>query len=46
MTAPRRPTLDEIRAARQRLAPHLARTPLVHLDLGLPAVRQLTFVRR
>ncbi|PWJ81005.1 threonine dehydratase [Pseudaminobacter salicylatoxidans] len=36
MTAPRHPTLDEIRAARQRLAPLLARTPLVHFDLGLP----------
>ena len=35
-TAPRRPTLDEVRAGRERLAPHLARTPLVPLDLGLP----------
>lgn len=35
-TAPRRPTLDEVHAARDRLAPHLARTPLVPLDLGLP----------
>ncbi|MEP9372390.1 pyridoxal-phosphate dependent enzyme [Mesorhizobium sp. KR1-2] len=35
-TDPRRPTLDEIHAARERLAPHLARTPLIHLDLGLP----------
>jgi threonine dehydratase len=35
MTTPRRPTLDEIAEARARLAPHLARTPLVKLDLGL-----------
>lgn len=36
MTTPRRPTLDEIAAARARIAPHLARTPLVKLELGLP----------
>lgn len=36
MTAPRRPTLDEIAEARVRIAPHFARTPLVKLDLGLP----------
>lgn len=37
MTAPpRRPTLDEIRAARGRLASHVRRTPLVPLELGLP----------
>jgi threonine dehydratase len=36
MTAPRRPTLGEIAEARARIAPHLARTPLVELDLGLP----------
>lgn len=35
-TSLHRPTLAEIGAARERLAPHLARTPLVHLDLGLP----------
>ncbi|MGN6535252.1 MAG: threonine ammonia-lyase [Mesorhizobium sp.] len=32
----RRPTLAEIEAARERLAPHIVRTPLVRLDLGLP----------
>lgn len=32
----RRPTLAEIEAARERLAPHVVRTPLVRLDLGLP----------
>lgn len=36
MTAPHRPTLEEITTARGRIAPHLARTPLVKLDLGLP----------
>jgi threonine dehydratase len=36
MTVPRRPTLDEIAEARMRIAPHLARTPLVRLDLELP----------
>lgn len=36
MTAPRRPTLAEIEAARARLAPHIVRTPLIRLDLGLP----------
>ena len=36
MTTPHRPTLDEITHARARIAPHLARTPLVKLDLGLP----------
>ena len=36
MRTPRRPTLDEIAEARARIAPHLARTPLVKLDLGLP----------
>lgn len=36
MTTPRRPTLDEVAEARIRIAPHLARTPLVKLDLGLP----------
>ncbi|MBD9491143.1 threonine/serine dehydratase [Ensifer sp. ENS11] len=33
--APHRPTLDEIAEARGRIAPHVARTPLVRLDLGL-----------
>jgi threonine dehydratase len=32
----RRPTLAEVEAARERLAPHIVRTPLVRLDLGLP----------
>lgn len=36
MSAPHRPTLDEIAAARLRLAPHMARTPMMRLDLGLP----------
>ena len=36
MTAPRRPTPDEIADARKRIAPHVARTPLVRLDLGFP----------
>lgn len=36
MTGPCRPTLAEIEAARDRLAPHIARTPLIPLDLGLP----------
>ncbi len=36
MTAPHRPTPDEIADARKRIAPHVARTPLVRLDLGLP----------
>lgn len=36
MTAPHRPSLDAIAQARARIAPHLARTPLVKLDLGLP----------
>jgi len=36
MTAPYRPSLDEIAAARTRIAPHVPRTPLVRLDLGLP----------
>lgn len=36
MTAPRRPTLEEIAEARRRVSPHLPRTPLVRLDLGLP----------
>jgi len=36
MTAPRRPTLAEIESARERLVPHITRTPLVRLDLGLP----------
>lgn len=36
MTAPRRPTLAEITEARARIAPHMPRTPLVRLDLGLP----------
>jgi threonine dehydratase len=36
MTEPHRPTLDEIAEARLRIAPHLARAPLVKLDLGLP----------
>lgn len=40
MTAPHRPTLEEIAAARARIAPHFARTPLVKLDLGL-ADRQI-----
>lgn len=33
---PRRPGLDEIEAARTRLAAYLPRTPLIQLDLGLP----------
>jgi threonine dehydratase len=36
MTAPYRPSLDEIAAARTRIAPYVPRTPLVRLDLGLP----------
>lgn len=36
MPAPRAPTLHEIEEARRRIAPHIARTPLVKLDLGLP----------
>lgn len=36
MSAPYRPTLDEIAAARARIAPYIPRTPLVRLDLGLP----------
>lgn len=36
MTAPRRPTRDEIAEARGRIAPHFARTPLVRLDHGFP----------
>ncbi|TPM42019.1 pyridoxal-phosphate dependent enzyme [Mesorhizobium sp. B2-3-4] len=40
MPAPvRRPTLDEIKAARERLAAWLPRTPLLHLDLGRPDQR-------
>ncbi|MGF6177249.1 threonine ammonia-lyase [Ensifer sp. 4252] len=35
-TVARRPTLDEIAEARGRVAPHIARTPLVRLDLGFP----------
>lgn len=40
MIAPRRPTPDEIAEARVRIAPHVPRTPLVRLDLGL-AGRQI-----
>jgi threonine dehydratase len=37
-TAPiERPTLDEIRAARQRIAPMIVRTPLVRLQVDAPA---------
>ncbi|MDR7222837.1 pyridoxal-phosphate dependent enzyme [Aminobacter aminovorans] len=36
MTAPYRPSLDEISAARARIAPYVPRTPLVRLDLDLP----------
>ncbi|PWK76823.1 pyridoxal-phosphate dependent enzyme [Aminobacter sp. AP02] len=36
MNAPYRPTLDEIAAARARIAPYVPRTPLVRLDLGFP----------
>lgn len=36
MTEPRRPTLDEIADSRSRIAPYLARTPLIKFDLGLP----------
>lgn len=36
MTAPRRPTRDEVAEARGRIAPHFARTPLVRLDHGFP----------
>ena len=32
-----RPTLDEIRAARQRIAPMIVRTPLVRLQVDAPA---------
>lgn len=35
-STPRRPTLDEIKAARDRIAPFARRTPLVEIDLGLP----------
>ena len=40
MIVPRRPASDEIADARQRIAPHVPRTPLVRLDLGL-ADRQI-----
>lgn len=40
MTLPHRPTLEEIRAAGDRLAGYLKPTPLVPLDLGL-ADRQI-----
>ncbi|HEV7309962.1 threonine ammonia-lyase [Ensifer sp.] len=33
---PRRPTSQDITEARERIAPHFARTPLVRLDLGFP----------
>ena len=36
MNVPYRPSLDEIAAARARIAPYIPRTPLVRLDLGLP----------
>jgi threonine dehydratase len=36
MTGPHRPTLDQIAAARRRISPYVARTPLIRLDLGLP----------
>lgn len=36
MNSPRRPSLQEIEQARNRLAPHVPPTPLVRLDLGLP----------
>lgn len=36
MTAPYRPSLDEITTARTRIAPLVPRTPLVRLDLSLP----------
>ena len=36
MTAPHRPSLDEIETARRGLAPYIPRTPLVRLDVGLP----------
>lgn len=36
MSAPYRPTLDEINGARARIAPYISRTPLVRLDFGLP----------
>lgn len=36
MTAPHRPSLDEIEAARRGLAPYVPRTPLLRLDVGLP----------
>lgn len=36
MTAPYRPSLDEIAAARDRIGAYVPRTPLVRLDLGLP----------
>lgn len=36
MTAPYRPSLDEIAAARACIAPYVPRTPLIRLDLGLP----------
>ncbi|MDI7864615.1 pyridoxal-phosphate dependent enzyme [Rhizobiaceae bacterium n13] len=36
VTAPHQPSLEDIAAARMRLVPHVPRTPLVRLDLGLP----------
>lgn len=36
MNVPYRPSLDDIAAARARIAPYVPRTPLVRLDLGLP----------
>lgn len=36
MIAPYRPKRDDIDRARARLAPHIPKTPLVRLDLGLP----------
>jgi threonine dehydratase len=35
MNGPRRPSLDEIEAARVRIKPYIPRTPLIRLDLGL-----------
>ena len=35
MHNPKRPTLAAIEAARARIAPHVRRTPLIELDLGL-----------
>lgn len=43
MTLPRRPTLDEIVAARDRLRAWLPRTPLLRTDLGRPD--QLIFLK-